>query len=162
MASRTVEITGGKKLTLALQSIQDKITRGGVLRVGFLEGARYPAAKAGKNGKAGAPLPVAQVAFWNEFGTTRAPARPFFRTTIAKEAAKWGDHLGKALPFYRYDGEKALRAVGQEMRDDIEASIQRWSTPGNAPYTIARKGFDKPLISSAVMLRSPDFEIAKS
>lgn len=136
-----------------MQSIAQKVEKGGVLRVGFLEGATYPATKS----KPG--LHVAQVAFWNEFGTSRAPPRPFFRTTIAKESATWGDNLGKAVVFYKYDGELALRAVGQAMRDDVEASIQRWTTPPNAPSTIARKGFDKPLIHTAVMLRSPDFEV---
>lgn len=123
------------------------------MRVGFLESATYPGAK-------GKPaLHVAQVAFWNEFGTVRAPPRPFFRTTIAKESATWGENLGKAVAYYNYDGELALRAVGQAMRDDVEASIQRWTTPPNAPYTIAKKGFDKPLIHTAGMLRSPDFEV---
>jgi hypothetical protein len=102
---------------------------------------------------------VAQVAFWNEFGTVRAPSRPFFRTTIAQQSGKWGDHLGKAVVAYDYDGPTALRALGQEMRDDIEASIQRWTDPPNAEATIARKGFDKPLVHTAVMVRSPDYEI---
>lgn len=160
-----------KKITIALQAIERKVSDGGVLRVGFLEDARYPAkapskkfsGKASPKGgvKSAPPLHVAQVAFWNEFGTKRAPARPFFRTTIAQESKKWGEHLGKAIKHYNYNGELALRAVGQEMRDDIEASIQRWTTPGNAAYTIRRKGFDKPLIHTSVMVRAPDFEIAK-
>lgn len=146
-------LSGGKKLDLAIQSIAQKVEKGGVLRVGFLEGATYPATKKGPG------LSVAQVAFWNEFGTVRAPPRPFFRTTIAKESGTWGENLGKAVVFYKYNGELALRAVGQAMRDDVEASIQRWTTPPNAPSTIAKKGFDKPLIHTAVMLRSPDFEV---
>lgn len=159
MAAKTVEIQGGKKFALALASIEQKITRGGVLRVGFLENATYPVAAAKKGKKQKPALHVAQVAFWNEFGTTRAPPRPFFRTTIAKESDKWAKHLGKGLKFYNYNGELALRALGQEMRDDIEASIQRWSSPPNAPYTIRRKGFDKPLVHTAVMSRSPDFQV---
>jgi hypothetical protein len=161
-------LSGGKKLALAIKSIADKVEKGGVLRVGFLEGATYPA---GDNsaflkavGSKAKPTPtpsisVAQVAFWNEFGTVRAPARPFFRTTIAKESGTWGENLGKAVAYYKYDGELALRALGQAMRDDVEASIQRWATPGNAPLTIKIKGFDKPLMHTAVMLRSPDFEV---
>lgn len=136
-----------------MQSIAQKVEKGGVLRVGFLEGATYP------GGKGKPALHVAQVAFWNEFGTVRAPARPFFRTTIAKESGTWGENLGKAVVAYDYDGELALRAVGQAMRDDVEASIQRWTTPPNAPSTIARKGHGKPLIDTAVMVRSPDFEV---
>jgi hypothetical protein len=158
-----------KKLQIALQAIEHKVTQGGVLRVGFLEDAKYPAkapskkfsGKASPGPKSAPPLSVAQVAFWNEFGTRRAPSRPFFRTTIAQESKKWGDHLGMALKHYNDNGELALRAVGQEMRDDVEAQIQRWTTPGNAPYTIRRKGFDKPLVHTSVMVRAPDFEIVK-
>lgn len=155
MAAKTLPLDG-KKLQVALASIAHKLESGGTLRVGFLEGASYPADKNGKPG-----LPVATVAFWNEFGTVRSPARPFFRTTIAQQQKTWGDKLGKALAFYNYDGVQALRALGQSMRDDVEASIQRWSTPPNALRTIRRKGFNKPLVHTSVMNRSPDFELKK-
>lgn len=149
------ELKGGDKLDAAIKAIATKVEKGGTLRVGFLEGATYPAEK-------GKPaLHVAQVAFWDEFGTVRAPSRPFFRTTIAKESPTWGENLSKAVVHYGYNGELALRAVGQAMRDDVEASIQRWTTPPNTPSTIARKGFNKPLVHTAVMLRSPDFEVVK-
>jgi hypothetical protein len=147
------KVIGGKKLDLALRSIEQKITRGGVLRVGFLEKSRYPA---GKNGK---PLHVAQVAFWNEFGTTHAPPRPFFRTTIQRKSKDWGDRVSKAVVATNYDGEAALRLVGQSMRDDIENSIAQWSSPPNAPSTIAKKGFDKPLVDKGIMQRAVDFEV---
>lgn len=146
---------------LALQSIADKLVRGGALKVGFLAGATYPVAIASGGKKAKPALPVAQVAFWNEFGTSRAPARPFFRTTIAKESAAWGDKLSKALVYYNYDGALALRALGQSMRDDLEATIQRWDSPRNADSTIARKGFNKPLIHNSIMVRAPDFELVE-
>ena len=149
-------VKGGKKLTLALKSIEQKITNAGMLRMGFLEGATYPATK-----KGGA-LPVAQVAFWNEFGTVRIPARPAFRTTIKKQSPAWGDKLGKAIKATHYDGRKALALLGQSMRDDLENAIATWATPGNAPSTIARKGFDKPLVHTGVMQRAPDFEVLPS
>lgn len=123
--------------------------------MGFLEGATYPA-----TGDKPA-LPVAQVAFWNEFGTKRAPPRPFFRSTISQESKTWGDKLSKAIVYYKYDGEAALRAVGLAMKDDITASIQRWTTPPNAESTVRRKGFQKPLVDTGVMARSPDFEVTK-
>ena len=155
MASKN-QVIGGKKLSLALKSIEQKITNAGVLRMGFLEGATYPSTK-----KGGA-LPVAQVAFWNEFGTIRAPARPAFRTTIKKQSPTWGDKLGKAIKATNYDGQKALALLGQSMRDDLESEIAQWSEPGNAPSTIARKGFDKPLVDSGTMQRAPDFEVLPS
>jgi hypothetical protein len=162
-------VVGGKKLALALEAIQQKITGGGVLRVGFLENARYPERTnarflAAVGSKATPtvqpPMPVAQAAFWNEYGTARMPARPFFRTTIARESKDWGDKLGKAIVATDYNGQAALALLGQSMRDDIESAIAQWSSPGNAPLTVRIKGFDKPLVDSGVMQRSVDYEVA--
>lgn len=161
-------VVGGKKLQLALKSIEQKITNTGVLRVGFLEGSRYPAKTNARFLKAvgskATPsvqpaMPIAQAAFWNEYGTTRAPARPFFRTTIAKKSKTWGDKLGKAIKATNYDGKAALALLGQDMRDDVEASIAQWSDPANAALTIKIKGFDKPLVDSGDMQRAVDYEV---
>ena len=147
MASKN-KVIGGKKLTLALKAIEQKIVNAGVLRVGFLEGSKDPTG-----------TPNAQKAFWNEFGTVRIPARPFFRTTIAKESPAWGDKLGKAVKYYNYDGQKALAALGQSMRDDVENSIAQWTTPGNSAATIAKKKFDKPLVDKGDMQRAVDYDV---
>jgi hypothetical protein len=161
-------VIGGKKLALALASLERKITSGGVLRVGFLEGSRYPE-RTNKRflkavGSDATPsvvpsMPIAQAAFWNEYGTTRAPARPFFRTTIAQQSKTWGDKLSKAIAATNYDGKTALGLLGQSMRDDVENSIAQWSAPPNAPLTVKIKGFDKPLVDSGDMQRAVDYEV---
>jgi hypothetical protein len=163
------QVIGGKKLALALKSIEQKITNAGVMRVGFLEGARYPERTNAKFLKAvgskAAPkvvpsISIAQAAFWNEFGTLRTPSRPFFRTTIAKQSKTWGDKLSKAIVATNYDGQKALGLLGQAMRDDVESSIAQWSSPGNATLTIKIKGFDKPLVGEmGLMQRAVDYEV---
>lgn len=142
------KVIGGKKLDLALGSLEQKITRGGVLRVGFLEKSKYPDG-----------MHIAQVAFWNEFGTITAPSRPFFRTTVKRQSPVWGDRLAKVLPAVGFDGQKALAILGQSARDDIENAIAQWATPPNAPSTVARKGFDKPLVDKGLMQRAVDFEV---
>jgi hypothetical protein len=152
-------VKGGKKLRIALSSIEQRITRAGLLRMGFLEGNIYSDTHPTRGTKRAA-LPVAIVAFFNEFGTSRIPPRPFFRTTISQKSKLWGDNLAKALKHYEYNGELALRAVGQGMRDDLENSIATWSSPPNAARTIKIKGFNKPLVDDGTMQRSPDFEIA--
>lgn len=138
--------------------------------MGFLENARYPettnerflkAVGSKATPKVMPSISVAQVMFWNEYGTKTAPARPVFRTTIQKESPEWGDKLGKAIVAMNYDGEKALRLLGQSMRDDLENGIAQWEAPGNAPLTVKIKGFDKPLVDSGVAQRSPDFELVK-
>lgn len=116
--------------------------------MGFLEGSKDPTG-----------MPNAQKAFWNEFGTVRAPARPAFRATIEKQSPTWGRKLGLAIKATNYDGQKALGLLGQSMRDDLENSIAQWSSPPNAPSTIRRKGFDKPLVEHGDMQRAPDYEV---
>jgi len=137
-----------KKLALALDSFGKKITQGAVLRVGFLEAAKYPDG-----------TPIAQVAFWNEFGTLTIPQRPFFRTTIKTKSPEWADRLAAILPAVGFDGPKALALLGQSMRDDVENAIAQWSAPPNAQSTIDKKGFDKPLVDKGLMQRAVDFEV---
>lgn len=141
-----MELQGGDKLSKALADIAGKMT--GSVLVGFLESATYPDG-----------TPVAAVAFWNEFGTSRIPARPFFRTTISEKSSEWARRLGDAAVHYDYDGAKALGAMGQTMAEDIQQSIVGWQDPANADSTVDQKGFNKPLIDTGVMQRSVDFEV---
>lgn len=141
-------LTGGTKLARALEAKTQHLQKGPYIKVGFLEDATYP------NG-----LRVAQAAFWNEFGTKRAPPRPFFRTTIAQKSGEWGTILSKALVYYKMDSALALAALGTVMQSDIRESIVKWTDPPNAASTIARKGFNKPLIDTGVMQRKVDYRV---
>lgn len=143
-------LAGGDKLQAALLKIADRME--GSLKVGFLAGATYP-------DEVGTP--VAQVAFWNEYGTSRSPARPFFRTMIASESDGWADLIANAAKYYNYDGDKALAAVGERMRDQLQESIRGWQDPANAPYTVEKKGFNKPLIDSGHMMSSVDYTVSE-
>lgn len=154
-----VEIIGGHKFAIALQALAHKITNGGSLKVGFLAGATYPA---GDNsaflkavGSKAAPkptpsLPVAQVAFWNEFGTKRAKARPAVRNTISDKAESWGTGLAKLVVATGYDGEKSLTLLGIQMVNDIKETINRWPAD-NRPLTVKIKGFNHGLIHNKIM-----------
>jgi len=156
VASTTV--TGGEKLQAYLTTLAARAASGGAVKVGFLEGARYSDTHPIR-GTARKPLPVALVAFWQEFGTKRAPARPFFRTTIAQKSGEWGAIFAKALPYYQMDGAKALAALGTVMQSDIRASIVTWSSPPNSPRTVAIKGFNKPLVDDGTMQRTVNYQV---
>ena len=153
VAVRTVEIRGGDKYEAALARIVAKVENGSTVKVGFLDTASYP----GGVGKQS--LKVAQVAFWNEFGTRRTPARPFFRSTIQRQGADWGIKLAKAMRYYELDSRKALSALGLHIKDQITEAIATWSSPPNSPRTVAKKGFNKPLIDTGVMQRSVDYKV---
>jgi len=144
---------GGDKLLAKLAGIAKGLAEGQSLSVGFLETATYPEDQGGG--------PVAAVAFMDEYGSKNSPPRPFFRQTIAAKSSGWGAALGKNLVATGYDAEKAMTRVGEGIKDQLVSSIASFSTPGNAPSTIAKKGFDKPLVDSGIMQRSVDFEVKK-
>lgn len=126
----------------------------GEVKAGFLAGATYPAT--GKQG----PLPVATVALWNEFGTSHAPARPFMRNTIAEKSKYWGEVAAKAAALPGATTERVLGLVGTVMKDNFVTAIVKWPAD-NAPYTVARKGFNKGLIHTGLMQRSVDYAVEK-
>lgn len=142
-------LSGGAKLEAYLAKIADCME--GELKVGFLEGATYPDEEG---------TPVAQVAFWNEYGTSRSPARPFFRTMIADESDGWAGVLARAAKHYQYDSKKVLGAMGELIKGQLQQSITGWQDPANAPYTVAKKRFNKPLIDTSHMLNSIDYTVS--
>jgi len=158
--TRKETISGGERFRAALAKIAQDVDKETRLKVGFLEGANYPSVHPVRGTKQ-APHPVAQVAFWNEYGTVRAPPRPFMRTTVAKESNRWGALIAAVLPTVDYDGARALSQAGEAMRDDLRVSIQQWSAPPNAESTVQKKGFQKPLIDSGIMRDGLDFEVTK-
>lgn len=78
--------------------------------------------------------------------TIHIPARPFFRNMIGKNAADWPSRLAKALKYSNMNVNKAFNLLGEEIKDDLVNSIRDTTEPPNAKSTIAKKGFDKPLV----------------
>ena len=115
--------------------------------VGVLDGSKY------EDGTS-----VATVAFWNEYGTKTTPSRPFFRDTIANKKSEWSLLATKAIRA-GYSIEHMLGVVGLQMQTDIQFSIMTWTTPPNAAYTVAKKGFDAPLRNTMLMHDSIKYEL---
>lgn len=102
-----------------------------------------------------------------------APARPFISTTLdngrkiyttmlvdSMRAALVGgsgrDRLGRfKTPTVNVD--TLLSEIGEEIRRDMQAYIRGWFDPENADSTVARKGFDDPLVETGAMQQ--DIEI---
>lgn len=143
-------ISGGAKLEARLREIAKGVTKKATLRVGFLEGATYPD---------GTSVPM--VAATQEFGSPEQgiPPRPFFRRMIAAKSASWGNATAKLLIQNDYDAEKTLGLVGMGIKGQLQQSIRDLTDPPLAPATVARKGFDKPLVDTGHMLNSVDFEV---
>jgi hypothetical protein len=180
VAAKTIEATlkGGDALKKHLTTIASKLGRGAAVKVGFLESETYPggtyhfskAARKGMSpetaafadfleGKQKFSGPVAQVAFWNEFGTKRTPPRPFMRNTVASKSPRWGNALGRALRDTKYDAHEALALVGQGIQGQIREAIIGWTDPPNSKITRELKGRNSPLRDSGVMLRAVDYQV---
>lgn len=142
-------ISGGDKLGKYLDDLAKKLEQNGTLRVGFLETETYP-----ENG-----LPVAQIAFWNEYGTEVSPLRPFFRSMIEKNKAGWSLAFGNLMNMNNNDVAKVFALMGEGIKDQLTQSIVEFSDPPNAPSTVRRKGFNKPLIETGTMQRATGWDI---
>jgi hypothetical protein len=110
------------------------------------------------------PTTVAQVAAWNEFGTSRIPERSFMRSTLA-EHSKEIKRLIKKVTGASVDGSmtkaKAIGIVCQKIADGIVAKITSNIPPPNAPETIDRKKSSSTLIDTGQLRNSVDWEVVK-
>lgn len=147
----TQYVSGGDILNKRLGEIARKLRKAASLRVGFLEGATYPT-----NG-----TPVAQIAAIMDFGAPAAniPPRPFFRNMIAEKSSEWPAALEGLVASEDYDSDKILKLMGEGIAGQLRQSIRDTNAPPLAPATIKRKGFDKPLVDTGVLLVSVDYEV---
>lgn len=104
---------------------------------------------------------VAMVALIQEFGTVRVtkagrqwiPPRPFMRQCVERNKIKWARAFTRSIEEgnTQMDAAKSVKAL---MVSDLRAAIIAFSDPPNAPSTIRKKGADKPLVDTGLMLRS--------
>lgn len=180
----TKALRGGDKLEAYLRETAKKVARGGVLHVGFLEGATYPDGTS-----------VAFVAAIQEFGSSaRAiPPRSFFRTMIRSKSPGWPDALAKLLVANDMDAAKALEMMGEGIKGQLQESIIEVVAPPLSAITLmlrqmkaadpdikvsgatvgeaARRiaagesyagASTKPLVDTGVMLNAVDYEVEGS
>lgn len=86
---------------------------------------------------------------YNEFGTEKIPSRPFI--------ARADDDLDDVLSDYAeslHNGKKIKAKqtkIAKKMANNIKTAIDYSDYPRNAPSTIAKKGFDHPLVETGKM-----------
>lgn len=144
------KVKGGDRISQKLRDLAAKVGHPATLRVGILEGAKYP------NG-----TPVAMVGAIQEFGAPRAgiPPRPFFRNMIAAKKGEWPAAIAALLKANDYDGRRTLEQAGQAIAGQLRKSIIDTNAPPLSQATVARKGFSKPLVDTGHMLNSVDYEV---
>lgn len=143
-----VEISGGDGLAKALTRIAADLNKAGSVEVGFINRATYPGGTS-----------VAAVAAYNEFGTSSIPPRPFFRNAIRENSAKWPVNLMTALKNTDYDAQASLGLVGQEISEEVQASIRSNTPPPLADATVKAKGFDTTLIDTGTLLKNVTYNV---
>lgn len=144
------QIKGGDRLEKYLRDLARKVSRPGVLRVGFLEGSTD------ENGTSNAM----KAAILN-YGAPKVgiPPRPFFSTMVALKSRTWGEVVEKALEAANFDAPNALMMVGEHIVGELRQAIDDTTSPPLKPATIRRKGFDKPLVHTNSMRGSAAYEV---
>lgn len=130
--------------------------------IGFMADKVYPSTH-GIRGTPRAAIPVAQAAFWDEFGTNGkypSPPRPFFRTMIEEKSPDWGDSVAYLCKAHNYDARKVLTNMGIGIQGQLVTSIRTWTDPPNAPATVAIKGFNNPLVDEGIMQNSVEYKVS--
>lgn len=106
------------------------------------------------------PYPlIAEVGFWNEFGTSdgRIPERSFLRATIVKNIKRYL-HMNRTLAIKVLRGELklelGLKKFALVAANDVKETIRNFTSPPNAASTIKKKGTDSPLRYKSTLNRA--------
>lgn len=108
---------------------------------------------------------VLEYAMYNEFGTSRIPARPFMQQTFDNNKAeidKFIDFLGDQILNGKGNADRALRLIGETYQLKVQQTIRdakSWAVPNN-PKTVEQKGSSSPLIDQGRMIGAVRYEIS--
>jgi len=160
----------GKSDMVKAQIASLKKLKGMSVGAGWYSSARYQAAKGIPAKMVG--MPIAIIAKINEYGATIKrdtyqiviPARPFMRyaaTQVAKKAPDVQRSIAKRMAAGKLDPRQGLAQIGMFMEGEIVDSIKNGGWEPNAPSTIAKKGFDKPLIDTGQMWQSVTSKVSE-
>ena len=106
---------------------------------------------------------VVDVAMFNEYGTSRIPARPFMRQTFEKHKTEYviacEDIFTAMIKGQKVESE--IRKFGKKVKQDIVDEIEGGDFVPNAPSTVRKKGFNKPLYETGLMEKSISYYTKK-
>lgn len=119
------EAKGGDKMGDVLGKMAEGLSKASSVEVGFLENATYPDGTS-----------VAMVAALDEFGHGNTPARPYFRSMIAKHKGEWPKAIGDLLKDNAYDAAKTLAQVGAGVKGQLQQSIVDTTSPPLSKVTL--------------------------
>jgi hypothetical protein len=106
---------------------------------------------------------IADIATFNEFGTSRIPERSFIRSWFDDKKAENADLLERAMRAVASGKvanlDMALDQVGAKFAGDIQRGIRDGIPPENDEKTIERKGSSTPLIDKGALFQSITWKV---
>lgn len=108
--------------------------------------------------------PIAYVAAVNEYGheESNIPARPFLSTAFDENRENWrefGRDIIKDVILGKQTLKRGMKRLGTIQMMAVRSKITKIKQPANAPSTVARKGFNNPLIHTRTLRNSINFEV---
>ena len=147
MASTFTDLTPeGKKYFRELQKLANL-----EVQVGFQAGQAKE-----KNG-----ADIAEIAAYNEFGSSGTPARPFMKQSFEKhkDQLQAGCDMVNQTIANGGTAEQGLNKLGVMCKGLVQQEIVDGGFAPNAPSTIAKKGSSQPLIDTGTMRQSVNYVI---
>jgi hypothetical protein len=145
---RISNFSGGESLMENLRTLVAQATEVDQVRIGFFEDAKYP-------DDTGVPM----VAAMNEYGTSKTPARPFFRNMIAEKSPDWGKSLGQIAANNGLHMAKTMALMGEGIAGQLQDAIVGFDSVPLSDSTVKAKGFPKQLIDTAVMVNAVGYQV---
>lgn len=147
MAEIIYQLEELEKLDKELKYLQSHAVRVGVLGNGSANG-----------------ISVQDYAIFNEYGTSRMPARPFFRLSVGTANAQneIKEYMKQQVEQIIQGGMSAQQAyenLGTFVVQKIKKTIASGNFAALNPQTVKKKGHSKPLIDTHSLYESINFEI---
>lgn len=106
---------------------------------------------------------IAQVAAYNEFGSSDTPERPFMRQSFENHESELQAACDMVNQRLAQGGtaEQALQQLGAVAKGLVQEEIVNGGFAANAESTIKKKGSEQPLIDTGTMRQSVNFVIKR-
>ena len=106
---------------------------------------------------------LAEVAAYNEFGSSDTPARPFMKQSFEDHEDELKAACERVNATIASGGsvEQALNALGVTVKGLVQTEIVDGDFAENAPSTIKKKGSDRPLVDTGTMRQSVNYAIKR-
>lgn len=125
------------------------------VQVGFQEGEMHIDEDGNED------VSLAEVAAYNELGTSTSPARPFMKQSFEnheKELQEACDQVNKVLSSGG-TAESGLETLGTFLKGLVQKEIVEGGFEPNKPSTVKKKGSAQPLIDTGYMRQSVNYVV---